>query len=1415
MTAQYGIKIVVDDAAANASVAALDARIRQIGGNSAPAGLNATTQALQGMGAANPALAQVASNLTGVSTAAGGASNSLRAANDNIRGIGDAARSASGGILETIGHLGKMTLALAGIGFFAQGVHELAHAFIEAADEATMVTARVMSFATSSKEAAEAQASIARIATETRQPLENISELYQKISLAGEALGITQTQAGIATKVFAETLKLSGSNVAQQKGAILQLADAFDIGKLQGRHFMAMMMDNVVFMNMLAQSMGVSKAKLGELAHEGKITGETLKTALTDPKMVAEIEARFGKIPVSFQDVRTAIKNTLIQLAGDFMSGAGINESLGVLYAKIAAWGTSAKETFIKIGQAFKAAVSTFAPLFTAAWEAIKPLFGVILNNAPAIIQLIKVMAEGWVAYRIAVAGVMAVSMASKLMTEASALAFLMKTATGAGTVMSYLKAGFAAAAAGVDILTGAIAANPIGAIAVAITVVIGLLYEFRDSIGLGGGTMASFGDLVRAVWESIGPMVTKVGEVIQSVFGSITGWIGGAMSAVSDIFGVTFEGFDFSIAGAIRAVARFADFLVNGMRTAFNVMAVLWNNFPGFLQAIFASAANLALSKVEALANGIVGAINTVIKGAQGLGVNISTIANVKLGRVEAGGFQDKLKAATAGAYTTSASDGAEALLARAGQIGAKRRADAALRPPAGATTPNHVITGDEGGDDKDGSKAAKKAAERLKNEQNFWAVLKNEAVTAAMLPAEAAQYNKEQALRKILGDGNLETARQLTAQEKAQIAALLQQKALGEIIRDIKIGTRNANFENQHLQEVQTIMTTSTGKALAANLAIEEKIWPFKLKALEAGISLEDEGLKKQLAVLTARERENYLLGQRNDLMAKTSTDTIAYAKDAVKTDGTPAEKRALLQGEYDKLLANLQAALGSGMPGGEFRAAVTKAGRELRDDLKKAGLDFYDTFSKLGHELGSMIGGPLGDAINKISDIVGLTSKGSFADTSKKFGDQVTSLFGSNSQGPLAQGIGKAVGGAMAGLQIGESVAGLAKIVGLNKGAQDGAKIGGAIGGLTGNPLIALGASVVGGLIGSLFYHAPKGASIITSGTSSQITGNKADVRDQLAATTGSIQNGLQSIASQLGGSVGSFMVSLGKYKDNFRVSSTGASNVDIKKAKYISGLIYDGKDEAMAIRIAIKDAIQDGAIIGISDLMDKALKTLAGNLDKALSTAVKIKTYEDDFKAMFDPLGAAIDAVKNPLDSLKDTFNEIGATTAELTKLEQYRAAKIEQLVKDQTKTLTDLKETLTNTGKPVLQQLNADLSAFEKFKTDIAGGKQVDQTAFSNLAGKINTEASTVYGTSTSQFNDIRNMLVTATDGAIANVNTTISNATVQAIDANTTAVTGAIYNQTQAIIDALRAGGGAGFTLPVALQLAQMRSLSV
>ncbi len=687
---------------------------------------------------------------------------------------------------------------------------------------------------------------------------------------------------------------------------------------------------------------------------------------------------------------------------------------------------------------------------------------------------------------------------------------------------------------------------------------------------------------------------------------------------------------------------------------------------------------------------------------------------------------------------------------------------------------------------DGKKKDSGANEAERKAKAESEFWKTLKGEAETAKLLPLAAEDYKKQLELAKIVGDAEAAT-------QAGKLADLLQEARISKLITAMQVQHLNTGRE---IADQEALLTLKKAGASEQTLAVEKSILDNRNSALELGATqatFQTDAWKTAEAQLRTDQTRLGVLGLQNkaiDDQASKLKDMAqsgsTYGKDALKTNGTVGQRQEEARDEFSRVYDQLAAARDSDdgklkISAAQFEAGVKKAGDEFRATMAEIGSTFSQKMGQIAGLLGTIgniIGGKLGNFVNGVGDVS--KSMGDFANTKNDIAGQFGKVFGANS--PAVKSIGKAVGGAFAGMQIGEQMAGLTKALGF-KGSATGGKIGGAIGGAAFGPIGAAVGGALGSVVGGLFKKDKKASAGFSMDAQGKLVGMDATGRGKeekavATALAGNVATSLNDIASQLGATItGLSGVSVG-YRPGHKA---GAYRVDTTGSGKLTG-VAAFETEAEAIAFAIKDAIKDGVLGGLDDLAQKAVAAL--DIDGAVSLVKNWKAAMADFASMTDPVGAAIKGVTDGIDALRKSMVNVGASTTDLTKLDQYRAAKLNEVFKEQVSGFQSLLDDLNGNagGVTALSQLTVDLSKLDAFKLDVASGKSVDQDAFTALAEKILGNAGEVYGTNTSDFQSIIGSLKDATGGAITNATNAFNSATsgsstVAAISTQTNAIT--------------------------------------
>lgn len=417
-------------------------------------------------------------------------------------------------------------------------------------------------------------------------------------------------------------------------------------------------------------------------------------------------------------------------------------------------------------------------------------------------------------------------------------------------------------------------------------------------------------------------------------------------------------------------------------------------------------------------------------------------------------------------------------------------------------------------------------------------------------------------------------------------------------------------------------------------------------------------------------------------------------------------------------------------------------------------------------------------------------------------------------------------KSLGKAFEGAQTGTIVAGVSKMLGFNT-STTGSQVGGAIGSLLPIPGGSIIGSVAGGILGGLFKKAPKGAAVITSAEEGgySVSGNKSGVRQNLTTASTSVQDALLSIADMLDASVGQFRVSIGEYKGWYRVSASGSGNVGDKKYPKWAGsdLVYDGQDAAAAVQAALRNAIADGAVTGISGAMQRALQS-SSDVDKAVAEALKVREVED----ILSGLGGTLERQFREFEAqAKERVRIATQYGFDVTKIEAHNAEERAKLVSD-----------ILSSRVGSLQQLLEDLSfgaLFEgsaaerrdKLITEIATAKGdaekgVDGAAdrLAELTRLLVETSREAYGTAGSEYAGDRASAIGTAEAIIAAENERIRAAQQATMDTSKALQTqNALTNETNDMLAEIRAilrsMGGSGDLSALGLSAAVARQVSL
>lgn len=264
--------------------------------------------------------------------------------------------------------------------------------------------------------------------------------------------------------------------------------------------------------------------------------------------------------------------------------------------------------------------------------------------------------------------------------------------------------------------------------------------------------------------------------------------------------------------------------------------------------------------------------------------------------------------------------------------------------------------------------------------------------------------------------------------------------------------------------------------------------------------------------------------------------------------------------------------------------------------------------------------------------------------------------------------ADGAGGAFGGAVAGFRTSQFMDALG--IGNSK---SGAAIGGAIGSAIPIPGADIIGSIAGGLIGQALKPAKRGSATITSVDGDATSRGNDQQRIQASlGLAGGVQQRLRQIAEEFDAEIGSFAVSIGQRGKDFRVDTSGQGKTKTKR-----GAVDFGQDEEAAVAFALRDAISDGAIKGLSAAIQKALNSNP-DVDKAIKEALKVRDVEELLEGIGGKIQKEVRDFDRQADERLRIARDYGFDIVEIERINAEERSKIiEDILEDRVGALQDL------------------------------------------------------------------------------------------------------------------------------------------
>lgn len=353
-------------------------------------------------------------------------------------------------------------------------------------------------------------------------------------------------------------------------------------------------------------------------------------------------------------------------------------------------------------------------------------------------------------------------------------------------------------------------------------------------------------------------------------------------------------------------------------------------------------------------------------------------------------------------------------------------------------------------------------------------------------------------------------------------------------------------------------------------------------------------------------------------------------------------------------------------------------------------------------------------------------------------------------------LLGGGGQSGGGGLVGGLMNSGINGIGNLLGLNKKKDTAGDVAGSVGGASGllNKVKIPGIGGLGDIAGAAMLAMTVFGGLMKKTKTGSATLSFANGELGVGATRGNSQSRigaakdgigavgdmLTQIAETLGGSVtGAGSVSLGMRKKSYVVDPTGQG-----RTKGAGVLKF--KDEQDAIEAAMRDALQDGVIEGISAASKKILAS-GQDLQKAIMKASMIESIPKALKARLNPVGAALDALNEKWDKTIAALKEGGASAEQMADAEKLYRLEREDALKAANDNLKEFINSLnfgSSSTNSLMDQSKAARADLDKYLGNINSGNfgAVDQQKYLQSAQSFLDIQRELGGSGTGWFNSV-------------------------------------------------------------------------
>lgn len=389
------------------------------------------------------------------------------------------------------------------------------------------------------------------VSNNTRSSIEGTAQVYSRLALNSERLGLAQQEVIRLTKNLNQAIAISGASALEARGALVQFAQGFGAGELRGQELLSVLEQGPLIAQVIARQLGTTVDQLKVFAIQGKITSQVIIDAFRNAD--EELNQRFASTIPTIEQSFEVLRNQIIRVFGDINRSTGFFTGISRTILSVA---RNLEELITVAGIASSALASVFV------FRGIRVLTGSI----------------------------------GRLLTPLRSIGSDSEDATGKIGLLNrslLILGGTVGGVVGVFGNLGGVVLRIFGGIPGLIGAATFSLVKYSDQIKVSTGELITLSDLTEATFNSLVRLFDDLSEKATEVFGNISTVASNATKSI----GLDFSGLTSDLNGNFEDTlvfgARLFDGLVNLAEVTFRDIATIFSRLPGIIEVAFKRVAN------------------------------------------------------------------------------------------------------------------------------------------------------------------------------------------------------------------------------------------------------------------------------------------------------------------------------------------------------------------------------------------------------------------------------------------------------------------------------------------------------------------------------------------------------------------------------------------------------------------------------------------------------------------------------------------------------------------------------------------------------------------------------------------------------------------------------------------------------